>query len=145
MGTLYEKLQKVSSEEDVKDIYINALGLTAYQKNLIDIQTKEIWFEAKDGYKHTTYETFTQLLHYVKQATNEGEYVAPFLCVIDERSVREKYKLGRQDVGWYQVRNALKERHSLGQQRVDFSDFQSTYAELTDKLRKQVHSLGFIS
>ena len=43
--TLYEKLQKASSEEDVKDAYIKALGLKEYQKNLIDIQTKEIWLQ----------------------------------------------------------------------------------------------------
>ena len=53
--SLYEKLQKASSEEDVKDAYIKALGLKAYQKNLIDIQTEEIWFEAKDTRKHSTY------------------------------------------------------------------------------------------
>ena len=29
--SLYEKLQKVSSEEDVKDIYIKALGLKEVQ------------------------------------------------------------------------------------------------------------------
>ena len=46
--TLYQKLQQARSEEDVKDIYIKALGLKGYNKNLIDIQTKEIWFEAKE-------------------------------------------------------------------------------------------------
>ena len=51
--TLYQKLQEVNSEEDVKDAYIKALGLKSYSKNLIDIQTKEIWFEAKDTAKHT--------------------------------------------------------------------------------------------
>lgn len=80
---LYEKLQKVSSEEDVKDIYIKALGLKEYQKNLIDIQTKEVWFEAKDSGKHSTYAMFTQLLHYVQDALNKGEHVPPFLAVID--------------------------------------------------------------
>ena len=40
--TLYSKLQKATSEEDVKDAYIKALGLKEYQKNLLDIQTKEI-------------------------------------------------------------------------------------------------------
>ena len=68
--SLYEKLQKASSEEDVKDAYIKALGLKAYQKNLIDIQTDEIWFEAKDGYRHSTYEMFTQLMHYVQVDLN---------------------------------------------------------------------------
>ncbi len=81
--TLFEKLQKVTSEEDVKDAYIKALGLKGVQKNLIDIQTKEIWFEAKDTAKHSTYAMFTQLMHYVQQALNKGETVPPFLCVID--------------------------------------------------------------
>jgi hypothetical protein len=81
--SLYEKLQKASSEEDVKDAYIKALGLKEYQKNLIDIQTKEIWFEAKDTSKHSTYKIFTQLLYYVNQALTKGEYIPPFLCVID--------------------------------------------------------------
>ncbi|HOV12248.1 MAG TPA: hypothetical protein PLL90_10850, partial [Bacteroidales bacterium] len=81
--SLYEKLQKATSEEDVKDTYIKALGLKEYQKNLIDIQTKEIWFEAKDSAKHSTYAMFTQLMHYVQQALDKGEYIPPFLCVID--------------------------------------------------------------
>ncbi len=83
--TLYNKLLQAQTEEDVKDAYIKALGLKAYSKNLIDIQTKEIWFEAKDGYKHSTYQMFTQLLHYVQQALNNGEQVPPFLCVIDTK------------------------------------------------------------
>ncbi len=83
--TLYKKLQDARTEEDVKDAYIKALGLKSYSKNLIDIQTKEIWFEAKEGYKHSTYQMFTQLLHYVQQALNRGEEVPPFLCVIDTR------------------------------------------------------------
>ena len=80
---LYEELQKVSSEEDVKDLYIKALKLKGYQKNLIDIQTKEVWFEAKVGAKNTTYAMFTQLLFYVNYALEHGEYIPPFLCVID--------------------------------------------------------------
>lgn len=81
--SLYEKLQRASSEEDVKDAYIKALGLKEYQKNLIDIQTKEIWFEAKDSGRHSTYAMFTQLMHYVQDALNKGDYIPPFLCVID--------------------------------------------------------------
>lgn len=83
--SLFQKLQQARSEEDVKDAYIKALGLKDYSKNLYDIQTKEIWFEAKDGYKHSTYQMFTQLLHYVQQALNKGEEVPPLLCVIDAR------------------------------------------------------------
>ncbi len=83
--TLYQQLQQATSEEDVKDAYIKALSLKGYSKNLIDIQTKEIWFEAKDNSKISTYAMFTQLMHYVQQALNKGEYVPPFLCVIDTK------------------------------------------------------------
>jgi hypothetical protein len=82
--SLYESLQKVKSEEDVKDAYIKAIGLKSYQKNLIDIQTDEVWFEAKDGYNNTTYAMFTQLLHYVQVALDKGEKIPPILCVIDK-------------------------------------------------------------
>jgi hypothetical protein len=83
--TLYQELQQAKSEEDVKDAYIKALGLKQYSKNLIDIQTKEVWFEAKDNSKISTYAMFTQLMHYVQQALNKGECVPPFLCVIDTK------------------------------------------------------------
>jgi hypothetical protein len=83
--TLYEKLQKATSEEDVKDAYIQALGLKHYFKGIVDIKGKEFWFEAKHGYKESTYAMFTQLLHYVQAAFNKGEEVPPFLCVIDSR------------------------------------------------------------
>jgi hypothetical protein len=81
-ASLYHRLKEAKTEEDVKDIYINALGLKDYSKNLIDIQTKEIWFEAKDK-PTSTYAMFTQLLHYVQVALNKGEYIPPFLAVID--------------------------------------------------------------
>jgi hypothetical protein len=83
--SLYKKLQEAKSEEDVKDAYIKALGLKGYSKNLIDIQTKEIWFEAKADAKLSSYAMFTQLMHYVQQALNKGEYIPPFLCVIDTK------------------------------------------------------------
>ena len=81
--TLYTQLQAARSEEDVKDAYIKALGLKGYTKGLIDIQSKEIWFEAKDTGKNSSYAMFTQLLHYVQDALNKGEAVPPFLAVID--------------------------------------------------------------
>lgn len=81
--SLYVELQKATSEEDVKDAYIKALGLKEYQKNLIDLQTKEVWFEAKDTGKHSTYAMFTQLLRYVQDALEKGDDVPPFLAVID--------------------------------------------------------------
>lgn len=81
--SLFSQLQNVTSEEDVKDIYIKALGLKKFQKNLIDIQTKEVWFEAKAGGKVSTYAMFTQLARYVYVARKNGEEIPPFLCVID--------------------------------------------------------------
>lgn len=81
--SLYSQLQTAQSEEDVKDAYIKALGLKGYTKGLIDIQTREIWFEAKDTDRNSSYAMFTQLLHYVQVALNKGEPVPPFLAVID--------------------------------------------------------------
>jgi hypothetical protein len=81
--SLYQRLKNVRSEEDVKDIYIKALGLKSYTKGLIDIRTDEIWFEAKDTGKYSSYAMFTQLLHYVQDGLNKGEQVPPFLAVID--------------------------------------------------------------
>lgn len=81
--SLLDQLAVAKSEEDVKDAYIKALGLKKHTKGLIDIQTDEIWFEAKIGGKNTFNSMFTQLLHYVQVALNKGEPVPPFLAVID--------------------------------------------------------------
>ena len=45
--SLYDVLQSCRSEEDVKDAYIKKLQLKGVSRNLVDIQTKEIWFETK--------------------------------------------------------------------------------------------------
>ena len=79
---LYSALKNAKTEEDVKDVYIKVLGLKNYSKNLIDIQTKEIWFEAKDK-PTSSYAMFTQLLHYVQVALNKGEHIPSLLAVID--------------------------------------------------------------
>lgn len=85
---LHQRLQSAKTEEDVKDIYIKALGLKKVNKGLVDIRTDEIWFESK--FKTTsTYEMFTQLLFYVQAALKKGEDVPPFLAVLD----REKAAL----------------------------------------------------
>lgn len=80
--SLVAELEKVKSEEDVKDAYIKALGLKGYNKGLIDIQTKEIWFEAKESSTPPVL-MFTQLLFYVRDAHKKGEHIPPFLAVID--------------------------------------------------------------
>jgi hypothetical protein len=63
----------------------------------------------------------------------------------DARSVREEFKLNRPDVGWYQIRNALKARNASGDYvPVDFSTFEAAYKSLGDKLRPQVYEYGFL-
>lgn len=80
--TLLDDLARARTEEDVKDAYIKALGLKGYSKNLVDIQTEEIWFEAKDAPKPSI-EMFAQLLFYIRAARKRGEAVPAFLAVID--------------------------------------------------------------
>lgn len=63
----------------------------------------------------------------------------------DVRSVRDEYKLNRPDVGWYQIRNALKARSESGDTApVNFVPFEQAYQTLTEKLQPQVFSLGFL-
>lgn len=81
--SLVEELHAAKSEEDVKDAYIKALGLKKVTKGLIDIQTAEVWFEAKSNKAHSYQEMFTQLLHYVQVALNAGDPLPPLLAVVD--------------------------------------------------------------
>jgi hypothetical protein len=63
----------------------------------------------------------------------------------DVRTVRDEYKLNRPDVGWYQIRNALKARNASGDTApVNFGPFELSYQTLTEKLKPQVFSLGFL-
>ena len=61
-------------------------------------------------------------------------------------SIREKFKLGRGDVGWYQIRHALKTLSETGEYVTPFSfaSFEEAYAILTEKLKPQVYELGFL-
>lgn len=80
--SLTSALERSKTEEDVKDAYIAALGLKKYNKGLVDIQTEEIWFEAKESATPPVL-MFTQLLFYVRDAQKKGEHIPPFLAVID--------------------------------------------------------------
>ncbi len=80
--SLQQSLLIARTEEDVKDAYIKALGLKKYNKGLIDIQTDEVWFEAKEANTSPTL-MFAQLLCYVRDARRKGEHIPPFLAVID--------------------------------------------------------------
>ena len=63
----------------------------------------------------------------------------------DVRMVRDEFKLNRADVGWYQVRNALKARNASGDfAPIDFKPFELAYQALSDKLRPMVYELGFL-
>ena len=63
----------------------------------------------------------------------------------DNHSVRDEFKLNRSDVGWYQIRNALKKRNESGDfSPVSFVNFEDAYGVLSDKLRPQVFELGFL-
>lgn len=86
--SLVADLARARSEEDVKDAYIKALALQSYFKGLVDIQTEEVWFEAKDA-PTPAIVMFGQLLVYVRAAKKRGEAIPAFLCVID----REKAAL----------------------------------------------------
>lgn len=81
--SLMHDLLTAKSEEDVKDAYIKALGLKKVTKGLIDIQSNEVWFEAKVNGKKSYHEMYTQLLHYVQVALNAGDPLPPLLSVID--------------------------------------------------------------
>jgi hypothetical protein len=63
----------------------------------------------------------------------------------DPHTVREELKLNRADVGWYQIRNALKRRNESGDYPpVSFKEFETAYKSLTEKLHPQVYTLGFL-
>ena len=79
---LHQMLQRARTEEDVKDAYIKALGLRSVFKGLVDIQTPEVWFEAKEASTPPLL-MFAQLLVYVRAARKRGEAIPGFLCVID--------------------------------------------------------------
>jgi hypothetical protein len=86
--SLHAALTRAKTEEDIKDAYIKALGLKGVFKGLVDIQTPEIWFEAKESPTPPLL-MFAQLLSYVQAARKRGEAIPGFLCVVD----REKAAL----------------------------------------------------
>lgn len=68
-----------------------------------------------------------------------------FFSMKDEYQIRDRYKLNRPDVGWYQVRNALSDRNDTGNyKKVSFDAFEAAYKELTEKLKPEVYEKGFL-
>jgi hypothetical protein len=80
--SLLDALARAKTEEDVKDAYIKALALKSYFKGLVDIQTEEVWFEAK-AVSTPSIVMFAQLFFYVRAAKKRGEPIPAFLAVID--------------------------------------------------------------
>lgn len=58
------------------------------------------------------------------------------------RKIRDEFKLGRPDAGWYQVRRALEAYGDT--EPADFDPFKAAYAALGAKLRPLVFELGFL-
>lgn len=85
--SLFESLKTAVKEEDVKDRYVDALGLKriGYNKGWVDIQTDKIWFEAKQGSSTPTFDMFTELFRYVYEAMKRGESLPIYLCCFDAR------------------------------------------------------------
>jgi hypothetical protein len=81
-----------------------------------------------------------------KRVMKEGrELWKAYFAHTDVHAVRDALKLNRSDVGWYQIRTALKRRNASGDYvHVDFTAFDKAYGELGDELRPQVFDLGFL-
>ncbi|MCY1170795.1 hypothetical protein D9M73_108850 [compost metagenome] len=58
------------------------------------------------------------------------------------RKIRDEFKLGRPDAGWYQIRRALEAYEDT--ELTDFEPMKAAYAALSEKLRPMVFSLGFL-
>ncbi len=58
------------------------------------------------------------------------------------RKIRDDYKLGRPDAGWYQIRRSLEAYGDA--ELTDFDPFKAAYAALGAKLRPMVFDLGFL-
>ncbi|WP_295528853.1 hypothetical protein [Novosphingobium sp. Chol11] len=56
--------------------------------------------------------------------------------------IRQEYKLGRADAGWYKVRRALEAYGDT--ELTDFDPFKAAYNALSEKLRPKVFDLGFL-
>ena len=78
-----------------------------------------------------------------KAVLDEGRKLwARFHTMQFGRTIRDDFKLGRPDAGWYQIRRALEANSE--NEVTDFAPFKAAYAKLSDKLRPQVFELGFL-
>jgi hypothetical protein len=77
---------------------------------------------------------------------NEGKHLwQTYFEEADVYTIRETYKLNRPDVGWYQIRNALKLRNAENYgKKTNFTEFEMAYKQLTEKLSPLVYEYGFL-
>ena len=77
---------------------------------------------------------------------DEGKKIwAAYFKQTFNHKIREELKLNRPDVGWYQIRQALKAQNESGNSvPVSFTAFESAYKTLSEKLRPQVYQYGFL-
>ena len=63
----------------------------------------------------------------------------------DTHKVRKELRLNRPDVGWHQIRNSLKLRNSSDDfLPVSTAAFDGAYNKLTEKIRPEVYTFGFL-
>jgi hypothetical protein len=81
-----------------------------------------------------------------KAVLNAGRVLwQAYFSATDTYRTCEELKLNRPDVGWYQIRNALKKRNESGDYLpVNFDEFENTYKILTAKLQPLVFTLEFL-
>jgi hypothetical protein len=78
-----------------------------------------------------------------KAVLDEGRALwTRFHATTFSRRLRDEFRLGRPDAGWYQIRKALEANSE--NDPVDFSASKAAYTALGDKLRPLVFELGFL-
>jgi hypothetical protein len=78
-----------------------------------------------------------------QEVLNEGRKIwARFHATSFPRKIRDEYKLGRPDAGWYQIRRALEAYGNT--ELTNLEPFKAAYAVLSAKLRPKVYDLGFL-
>lgn len=126
---LYTALHSANcaSEEDVKTIYIKFLRLKPhdYTMGLIDIKLHTVWIEAK-FVTVSLKDLFTQSLHYVNEALNQGEHIPSFLMVGDREkaallpyaAIKEGFEALRGQIGWAASASRVKDVSEADKQRL---------------------------
>ena len=89
--SLLSDLKTAKTEEDVKDAYVKALGLKQFSKNLVDIQTKEIWFEAKEAGTSPVAMFISVTVHLIIAVFGSNITDAIIKCTVTEIRLSPKY------------------------------------------------------